>query len=483
MTSQSAVQTARPTGGRAEHHPDGLPIPSRYYAAAAIWLAISMSVLDASIANIALPTIARELHAQPEVSVWVINAYQLAITVLLLPLAAMGDRIGHSRVYLSGLGLFIAGSLACALSRNLPMLIAARMFQGIGAAGIMSMNAALVRAVYPARVLGRGMGYNAVVLSVSAAIGPTLASGVLAIASWPWLFAINVPVGLASLAIGSRCLPKRPGHGREPDYVSALLSAGMLGFIVYGAETTAREGITHGPLMLLTGFLLGGLLLSRVRHKPAPLFPVDLLRIPIFSLSIATSITSFAAQMLAFVTMPFLLQSVLGRSVVESGLLMTPWPLAVGCVAPLAGRLADRHSAGLLGGIGLGIFAAGLLALSLLGSHPSVIDIVWRMALCGVGFGLFQSPNNRAMITSSPRERSGAAGGMLATARLLGQTIGAVTVAAGFHWLGLGSSPLLLGIAAGAAALAACISLLRLRLPVAAGPVPAPHSETDADLQ
>ena len=444
---------------------DGLPVPRRYFAAVAIWLAISMSVLDSAIANIALPTIAGELHAAPPVAVWVINAYQLAITILLLPLAAMGDRIGHAKVYLPALGLFIAGSLACALARSLPALIAARMFQGIGAAGIMSMNAALVRATYPSAMLGRGMGYNALVLSVSAAIGPTLASLILSIASWPWLFAINVPVGLASLAVGWRCLPQTGGHGRQPDYLSALMSASMLGLVIFGAETFARALSLPGLLLLVAGIIIGALLVRREWRKPAPLLPLDLLRIPIFSLSIVTSVTSFAAQMLAFVTMPFLLQSVLGRSVVESGLLMTPWPLAIGCVAPFSGRLADRYSAGILGGIGLALFAAGLFSLATMGLHPSTLAIVWRMALCGVGFGLFQSPNNRAMVTAAPRERSGAAGGMLATARLLGQTTGAVAVASGFHWLGLGSSHILLAIAGGAAALAAGISLLRTRIP------------------
>ncbi|MDG2532243.1 MFS transporter [Sphingomonas sp. HITSZ_GF] len=444
---------------------DGLPVPRRYFAAAAIWLAITMAVLDGAIANIALPTIAGQLGAPPAVAVWVINAYQLAITVLLLPLAAMGDRIGHAKVYLPALGLFIIGSLACALSHSLDMLIAARVVQGMGAAGIMSMNAALVRATYPSAMLGRGMGYNAMVLSASAAAGPTIASLILSVASWPWLFAINVPFGIAAILIGRRYLPQAPGHGRKPDFVAAALSAGMLGGIIYGGESLAREGATSGLVLLVLGVVLGIVLVRREWRRPAPLVPIDLLRIPIFGLSIATSITSFSAQMLAFVTMPFLLQKVLGYSVVASGLLMTPWPLAVGCVAPFAGRLADRYSAGLLGGIGLGLFASGLLSLALLGQHPSVFDIVWRMALCGAGFGLFQSPNNRAMIGAAPRERSGAAGGMLATARLLGQTIGAAAVAYGFHAFGLGSSATLLGGAAAAAALAACISLLRTRVP------------------
>lgn len=443
---------------------DGLPVPRRYLAAATIWLAISMSVLDSAIANIALPTIAAELHATPALAVWVINGYQLAVTVLLLPLAAMGDRIGHSRVYLPGLALFVVGSLLCALASSLPMLIGARVVQGMGAAGIMSMNSALLRATYPVAMLGRGMGYNAVVIATSSAIGPTLASAILAVADWPWLFAVNVPVGLAAVVIGWRCLPHDPGHGHRPDYVAAGLSAGMLGLTVYGAESFAREGRSSGLVLLLGGLALGATLVLWERGKPAPLFPMDLLRIPLFSLSLLTSVVSFAAQMLAFVTMPFVLQQAMGRSVVDSGLLMTPWPLAVGVTAFFSGRMADRLPAGLFGGVGLVLLAAGLFALAQLGADPTDGQIVWRMALCGAGFGLFQAPNNRAIIGVAPRARSGAAGGMLASARLLGQTAGAVAVAAGFHRLGmgLGSGQLLLTGAAVAALVAAGISLLRL---------------------
>lgn len=443
---------------------DGLPTPRRYWSVIAIWLAISMAVLDSVIANVALPTIASELNTSAAVSIWIINAYQLAITALLLPLAALGDRIGYRRVYLPGLAVFILGSVACALASSLATLIAARMFQGIGAAAIMSMNAALVRATYPQAILGKGIGYNALVLSISAAAGPSIAALILSVASWSWLFLINVPIGLASLAIGLRALPHSTGHGGRPNYVSAVLSAVALSALVFGIETLAREETHVGLPMVLVGLVTGALLVRRDWTRPAPLLPLDLLRIPIFSLSIATSITSFAAQMLALVTLPFLLQHLLDRSVAETGLLMTAWPLAVGVTAPLAGRLADRYAAGLLGGIGLAVFGLGLLALSLLDEATDSADILWRMALCGAGFGFFQSPNNRTIVTSAPRARSGAAGGMLATARLLGQTCGAVAVATGFHWAGVTSGPLLLRVAAAAAAIAAVISMLRLRV-------------------
>jgi DHA2 family multidrug resistance protein-like MFS transporter len=453
----SASVDARPS--------DGLPVRRRYWSAAAIWLALSMAVLDGAIANVALPTIGAEIGASAATSVWIVNAYQLTITILLLPLARLGDRLGYRRVYLPGLVLFTIGSLGCALSRDLAALIAARVFQGVGAACIMSMNAALVRATYPSRMLGRGIGYNALVLSFSAAAGPTLAALILSVASWPWLFLVNLPIGVAAVVVGLRALPDARGHRGEFDWLAAALSAVMMGCTIFGAETVARVGTGLGALLIAIGVGAGVALVWRERGDPAPLFPIDLLRIRIFSMSIATSTVSFAAQMLAFVTLPFLFQSVLGRSVFETGLLMTPWPLALGVVAPIAGRLADRVRAGLIGGIGLGIFAIGLFALSRMGPQPATLDIVWRMALCGMGFGLFQSPNNRTIVSSAPRDRSGAAGGMLATARLLGQTTGALAVALTFHVAGVRAGPGLLAASAVAAAIAALLSLLRLRSP------------------
>jgi DHA2 family multidrug resistance protein-like MFS transporter len=446
----------------ADQAEDGLPIPRRYWSVISIWLALTMAVLDGAIANVALPVIARELSASPAASVWVINGYQLTITVLLLPLAALGDRIGYKCIYIPGLALFTIGSVACAAGGTLPLLIAARVFQGIGAACIMSMNAALVRATYPADMLGRGIGYNAMVLSMSAATGPTLAALILSIASWQWLFLINLPIGIAALLVGRKSLPDPHGHGAPFDWPSAALSAAMMGLIVFGAETFARESATLGVAMVAAGLASGAALVWRERGEKNPLMPLDLLRIPIFALSISTSVVSFAAQMLAYVALPFLLQSVLDKSVLETGLLMTPWPIAVGIAAPFAGRLADRMSAGLLGGIGLAIFALGLFLLSRMGTSPDDLQIAWRMAVCGLGFGLFQSPNNRTIVSAAPKPRSGAAGGMLATARLLGQTGGAVAVGVAFHLVGLRATPALLLAASVAALIAAGISLLRM---------------------
>ncbi|HZC17862.1 MAG TPA: MFS transporter [Caulobacteraceae bacterium] len=459
---------------------DGLPTPRRYWAILAIGLALVLAVLDSAIANVALPTIAGDLHASPAASIWVVNAYQLATVISLLPLAALGEIIGYRRVYQAGLALFVVASLGCALSRSIDTLAFARIIQGFGAAGIMSVNGALVRFTYPHNRLGQGIGINAMVVSISSAVGPTVASAILAVAPWPWLFGVNVPIGLAAIAVAAFALPRTPTSERAFDWKSALLNAAAFGLLIFGVEMWGRGHSGSGALTVVAGLAAGVALCLRELPQPAPLVPFDLLRIPIFGLSVATSISSFTAQMLAFVSLPFVFEMAMGHSPVETGLLMTPWPVAVAVAAPIAGHLADRWPAGLLGGIGMAVLAVGLGLLALMPAHAAITDIAWRMAVCGIGFGIFQSPNNRAMMSAAPRRRAGAAGGMLATARLIGQTAGAAGVALIFRLRGHGATNLTLVVAAVVAAVAAGVSLTRL---VGGGSTPEPAEAVTADSQ
>jgi len=444
-------------------HADGLPQPQRNWAILTIALGLVMSVIDGSIANVALPTIAEALHASPAFSIWIVNGYQLAITISLLPLASLGEIIGYRRVYLAGLVLFTLASVFCAVSHTLLLLTVARIVQGFGAAGILSVNAALVRYTYPRAQLGRGIGVNALVVATSAAVGPTVAAAILAVGTWPYLFAINVPIGVVTLALAWRTLPHTKLAAHSFDWQSAGLSA-----ITFGVGIAAIDSVGHGESLLLClsefGIAIGAgvMLVIRQTHMPSPLLPVDLLRIPIFALSISTSIASFCGQMLAFVAIPFYLESRFGYSAVEMGLLITPWPIAVAFAAPLAGRLVERYPAGLLGGVGLTLFAGGLASLALIPAHPTLFDVIWRMALSGAGFGLFQTPNNRTMIAAAPRERSGGASGMLGTARLLGQTTGAALVALFLARYPLEGTQISLFVGVGFALLGAALSMLRL---------------------
>ncbi|MDM0047149.1 MFS transporter [Variovorax dokdonensis] len=462
---------------------DGLPQPQRIYSMIVILLGIAVSVLDGTIVNLALPGIAHELDASPSTAIWVINAYQIATLVLLLPLAALGDRVGYRRVYLVGMVLFTAASLMAFFAQSLGMLIAARTLQGLGAAGIMSVNAALVRLTFPAAVLGRGVAMNSLTVAVASVAGPTLAAAILSVASWPWLFALNLPLGLLVLGLGFKALPHNivKASGLRIAPLDVALNILMFSLIFIGADGLGVRdtGAAHGTPAVAWGLLGAGVLvgvfyIGRQRKLPLPLFPVDLLRIPVFALSMCTSVMAFCAQMLAYIAMPFLLLGPYGRTHVEAGLLISAWPLGIVVAAPIAGRLIGRYADGLLGGVGMSLMAVGLACLAMLPEHAGNADIAWRLALCGIGFGLFQSPNNHTIVTSPPPHRSGAASGMLGSARLTGQTLGAVLLAVLFSfWPPQEGRGLVIALALAAccAACAAVTSTLRVRVGLPVRPV------------
>jgi len=442
---------------------DGLPADRRRWAVAAIFTALAMASLDTAIANIALPAIAADLAVSPADVVWVVNVYQIALVATLLPLGALGEIVGHRRIYLGGLLLFTLASLGCASAWSLPSLLVARALQGLGASGIMSVNSALIRFVYPSHLLGRGFGHNALVVATAFTLGPTIASGVLAIGSWPWLFAINIPFGVIAIWIGLTTLPPTPRAAHAFDFPGALMAAGCLGLFILGIGSAAHKAPAALVATELTVAVLFAALLTR-RHAdhPAPMLPIDLFRRPVFALSAATAVCSFAVQGLAFVSLPFYFEDVLRRTQVETGFFMTPWPLVVGIMAPIGGRLSDRYPAGILGGLGLALLGVGMALLAMLPASPGIADIVWRMAICGVGFGLFQTPNIKTLMASAPSGRSGSASGIVATARLTGQTIGAALAALCFSLANRDGATFALALGAGFAVLGSLTSFLRL---------------------
>jgi DHA2 family multidrug resistance protein-like MFS transporter len=413
-----------------DHEADGLPPQERRTAILTIAIAIAISVLSTVIANIALPSMAHELHTTPAESIWVVNAYQLAVTISLLPLAALGDIAGYRHVYMAGLCVFTLASLACGLADSLPLLVAARVLQGFGAAGILSVNSALVRFIFPRAQLGRGIAMTALVVATCSAAGPSLAAAILAVASWHWLFLFNLPFGVLAVWLALWSLPETPKSGYRFDVPSAVLNAATFGLLLVGLDGI---GQSQNRILIAAELAVGTLaavaFIRRQNRMAAPMLPVDLFRQPIFALSVVTSVCSYSAQTVAYLALPFYFAVAGGMSQSHIGLLITPWPAAVVIVAPIAGRLSDRYPAGLLGGLGLAVLAVGLVLMLGLPADPPFTDVVWRMMVCGIGFGFFQSPNNRALIAAAPRARSGAASGVVSTARLTGQTLGGVMVA------------------------------------------------------
>ena len=412
---------------------DGVPPPKRRWAILAVSIGLVMAVLNTAIINIALPTIARDLQASAAASIWVVNAFQLAVTVSLLPLSSFGDIAGYRRVYIGGLAVFTLASLACAVASSLEMLVLARVVQGLGAAGVMSVNTALVRFIYPRAQLGRGISLVVLLVATTSAAGPSVAAAILAVAPWPWLFMVNVPIGLLALGFSLYAIPHPAPAQHRFDLVSALLSAVTFGLLIYGIDAIGHaRNVFVVVATLLISLVAGTLLVYRERGAPMPLLPIDLFRKPVFALSAATAVCSFVAQGLAFISLPFFFHDVAGRTQVETGLLMTAWPLSVAIIVPTLGRIIERYPAGIVASVGLVALGVGLVLLGLLPTAPATLDVVWRMMICGFGFALFQVTNSRTLIGSAPPERSGAANGIISTARLLGQAIGTALVAVVF---------------------------------------------------
>jgi DHA2 family multidrug resistance protein-like MFS transporter len=419
---------------------EGLPPGRRGMAALALALGLMLAVLDATMINVGLPSIAESLNESASTVVWVVNAYSLTVAMTLLPMAAIGERIGFKRLFRYGLITFVLAALASALAPNLPSLLISRIFQGLGGSAIMCLFGALVRHIYPPSLIGRGIGLNALTVAVSSVMGPSIGSFILSITTWHWIFFFSVPMGLLTL-LGVRYLPDVAPLKSRFDWQAAMLSMSTIGLFIVGIDYLM--GATwHGIALIVIAGLIGIALVRRSSKQAAPLVPVDLFRIPAMRYALAASASTFAGQMATLVSLPFYLQITLERSQLSVGILMAGWPAGAAVIALIAGRLSDRFSVALLCAIGAGSMALGLLGVVLM---PASISDAWlfaAMLLSGIGFGFFQTPNNRVLIGSAPRHRAGALGGLQATTRVFSQTFGAAIVSLVFG-LGLTSGPML----------------------------------------
>jgi DHA2 family multidrug resistance protein-like MFS transporter len=295
------------------------------------------------------------------------------------------------------------------------------------------------------------------------ALGPTVAAGVLSVAGWRWLFLINLPMGGVAFYFSMTALPKTPLSGGRFDVVGTVLLAVAFGALFLGGDQLAHAGaVWLAVAVMVLGAASLAVLVRRMLGRSDPLLPVDLLARAGFRTAFLTGFFGFVASNFFIISMPFNMMNELGRSAVATGLLMTPWPVAIVLVAPVVGRLADRYPASLLSTIGLCGTATGFLLLRFLPADPSNFDICWRIALAGAGFGLFQPPNNKAMMTTAPARRTGSASGMMSVARLLGQTVGGMLVALTLGILAPGGVKTCLALGAATGFLAAGVSGTRM---------------------
>lgn len=454
------MQDQTPISRQPESHP-GLPLPRRLWAIVAIGFGTSLLVLDGAIANVALPTMARDLAVSNSVVTNVVTVYQLVLVMLLLPFSSLGDRIGHRRLYQYGQTLFMLASGLCLFVDSLWVLLVLRALQATGAAMALSVSSAMLRQIYPASRLGTGLGVNSVIVASSNALAPTLGGWIVGHVDWQWVFVAAAPMAVVSLLLG-QALPDPEPQERRINWISSAWSALSMLLVVGGLQLGTHGEVPLGVMLGVVGVLSIVALVRRERRSMMPVLPVDLLARPVIGLSALASMSSFIATSMLMLSLPFMLQERLGYDPQTVGMLLLPFPLTMLVISPLAGWLSDRIAAAKLGVAGMAIAVIGLLLLAFMPDDPGKTAIAVRLAITSLGFGLFFAPNTRLIISRSPRERAAAAGGLLSTSRLLGQTLAAVAVgmllAGG---LGLGPAPML--VASALALVAAGCSVTRYR--------------------
>jgi DHA2 family multidrug resistance protein-like MFS transporter len=380
--------------------------------------------------NIALPAIALTYHTTASASIWIVNAFQFAVMATLIPAASAARIIGETRLFRIGLAVFVVASCASSLAPSLSLLAGARLLQGIATACLWASFDTITRHATARGRLGQAVGWLATCTSGGQLAGPILGGLILSFASWQFIFVVNVPIVMTMLLSSTKTLPSMKGLRRRYPWRSAVLNIVAMGLLVGAFVEWGHRETLVASVCMATGALVAGAILIRSQRRAAEkLLDFELFRLPLFRLSIVASLLAHSAQMAAFIALPFLLEKLDGFSVLETGLLILPWLIGAVGISPISGRLADLSDPGRLAFVGLLTAASGMVLLAALNNHATILELVVSMALCGIGYGLFQSPNNRSIIISAPPDKTAHAAGIRGTARLLGQMIGASVAA------------------------------------------------------
>ena len=390
----------------------------------ALVLVIFMTNVDGSIVNVALPQLSRSLQATPQATVWVTTTYLLAVGCAVPATAALGDQVGRRRLFLIGVPAFTLASLGCAMAPNLPVMVVLRAVQGLGAAAVFAVLLPILRMMFPPSRLGTVMGINAMATALGVCAGPTLGGLILASLSWPWLFLINVPIGIVAFGLGLYAVPKHEGKTGDFDWLGSITIGVAIALFLVGMHQLVDVNTLWIAALLLVaaaGFIV--LFIWCEKRSTRPVIPLPMWN-SVFSLSVTTAFWSFFGQGVAFVALPFLFQSAFGASPLRSALLFTPWPAIIVLAAPLSGRLADRMRPAILAMAGLAVYLVGLILLATLGDHPATWYVLFCTAVCGLGFAFFQSPNNREMQGAVPMRMASSGAAVLNLNRSVAQSAG-----------------------------------------------------------
>jgi len=414
-------------------NPAHLPIPTGHFdmkwgVLIAIGTGTFMSALDTSVVNTVLPVVSRTFQADIATVEWVVIIYLLFVSGMLPGFGRLGDLHGHKPVFISGFILFIGSSLVCALSPSVYALIGARGFQSLAAAMLSANSPAILTKTFPATERGRALGLQATMTYLGLVVGPSLGGWLTDQFGWRSVFFINLPVGLVAMYLSLRFIPRDiPKTIREKfDWPGAVTFMGGLTTLLlalnrghsWGWTSPAILGLTSISVFLLVSFI------RLERKTSSPMLDLSLFHNRGFSSSITAAVLNYICVYSVIFLMPFYLINGRGMSPSQAGLFLTAQPIVMAVVAPISGSLSDRIGSRTPGMVGMGLLAIGLLFMSQLGSLSSALWIMLALGLCGLGIGIFISPNNSVLMGSAPTNRQGIAAGLLATARNVGMVLG-----------------------------------------------------------
>lgn len=409
----------------------------KWFVLISVGMGIFLATIDGSIVNVALPTLVRALDTNFATVQWVVLAYLLTTTTLLLSMGRLGDMVGKKPVYVSGFVIFTLSSMLCGLSPSVYWLIGFRVMQAVGAAMTQALGIAIVTEAFPSHERGKALGISGTLVSVGIVLGPTLGGLLIDALSWRWIFYVNFPIGIIGTFMTLHFVPNvKPTGNQQFDFTGALmLFAGLLLLLL--AMTFGQDrGFTDGLILVMLGTAVL-LLISFIfieKRVAQPMIDLQLFHNRLFSISLLTGLLVFVTVAGVFILLPFYLENMLGYGTREVGLLIAAVPILLGVMAPIAGTLSDKIGVRLIATSGLFVLFIGYIAMSRLGLTTSIPIYIISVLPFGAGVGIFQSPNNSAIMGSVPREKLGVTSGLLAITRNLGQTAGIALL--GTIWAG-----------------------------------------------
>lgn len=408
-------------------------------------MGVFLATIDASIVNVAMPTLERALQSSFSIVQWVILAYLLTITTLLLSAGRLADMVGKKPIYMIGIVVFTISSALCGLSATVYWLIGFRVIQAIGAAMIMALGPAIITEAFPGEERGKALGIIGSVVSVGIVIGPTLGGIIVDALSWHWIFFVNIPVGIAGILMVFKFLPNvRPPGGQRFDYPGAVtLFISLIGLLL-ALTMGQRFGFGSLPILSLfaTWFLFLGIFLLLEWNVSQPMVDLKIFRTGSISINLVMAVLAFIAVNGTMFLMPFFLENVKHYTTSQVGLLLAVIPLTLGITSPISGVVSDRFGPRPVTVVGIVILVIAFYGLSTIDSETTTAGYILRFLPIGAGMGIFQSPNNSAIMGSAPHNQLGVVSGLLAISRLLGQTVGIATMGAmwaSFVFLNMGT--------------------------------------------